>query len=196
MKSLDGTVAVVTGGAYGLGRLRTHWQRKARTCCRRHPRRVGDGRSHRRARRAGPELAGRCHRRGFGRGFRRGGETNSSIGVLVNNTAFLPSSPNWRFARSPGIVGQGHGENVKGPFLMAKHVAPVMRAASRGKISMSARAPLYKRHARPVGLRDIQGGDPGPHAVPGAQAGPDGINVNTLAPGLIESPSVGTIPII
>ena len=80
--------------------------------------------------------------------------------------------------------------NVKGPFLMAKHLAPMMIEARRGKIINIGSGTAYKGMPRMLAYVTSKAAILGLTRSLARELGPHGINVNTLAPGLIESPSV------
>jgi len=199
MGSLDGTVAVVTGGAYSLGRafadaLAAEGAHIAIADIR-------DGSETAAAIaaahgvRAESWLVDVTDEDSVARFVAAAAEAFGSIGVLVNNAAFFAELPKLAFHEIPvDLWDRVMAVNVKGPFLMAKHVAPVMRTSGRGKIINIGSGTAYK------GMRDLSVYVTSKAAILGLtrclarELGPDGINVNTLAPGLIESPSVKDHP--
>jgi len=84
--------------------------------------------------------------------------------------------------------------NVKGPFQMAKHVVPVMRAAGGGKIINIGSGTAYKGMRRLSAYVTSEAAIGGLTRCLARELGSDGICVNTLSPGLIESPSVKDHP--
>ncbi len=113
------------------------------------------------------------------------------IDILVNNAAIasvLQPAPVTDL--DVDLWDQVMAVNVRGPFLMAKHVAPHMMAARRGKIINISSGVAYKgaRHllhyvtskAAVVGLTRGLARDLGPYD----------ICVNTIAPGLIVNDSL------
>jgi len=199
MGSLEGTVAVVTGGAYNLGRafaeaLAAEGAHIA----------IADIRDRSETAAAIAAAHGVQAKswqvdvtdEGSVAGFVADAtDAFGSIGVLVNNAAFFAELPKLAFDEIPAdLWDKVMAVNVKGPFLMAKHVAPVMRAGGRGKIINIGSGTAYK------GMRDLSVYVTSKAAILGLtrclarELGPDEITVNTLAPGLIESPSVQDHP--
>ena len=93
-------------------------------------------------------------------------ERFGQIDILVNNAALLRAAAAHRSVTDIDVElwDQVMAVNVRGPFLMVKHVAPHMIARSTARSSISARAPRCKRHARILALRHLQGRDDGVHA--------------------------------
>lgn len=113
------------------------------------------------------------------------------IDILVNNAALFADLPRLSLEDFPAdLWDKVMAVNVRGPFLMAKHVAPRMRAQGGGKIINIGSGTAYK------GMRELSAYVTSKAAIVGLtrclarELGEDGICVNTLAPGLIESPSV------
>ena len=111
--------------------------------------------------------------------------------ILVNNAALFAELPKVDFREIPvETFDRVMAVNVRGPFLMAKHIAPLMIEGGRGKIINIASGTAYKGQrnmaayvtskAAVVGLTRALARDLGPHNV----------NVNTIAPGFTESESV------
>ncbi|MFQ5973393.1 MAG: SDR family NAD(P)-dependent oxidoreductase [Alphaproteobacteria bacterium] len=195
MGILDGTVAVVTGGAYSIGRsfseaLAAEGANIA----------IADIRDGTETAAAIRDASG-CRVESWQIDVsneddvrRFAGEVAEALGpvnVLVNNAALFAELPPAGFQDVPADVwDRVMAVNVKGPFLMAKHIAPMMRAKSRGKIINIGSGTAYK------GMRDMAAYVTSKAAIVGLtrclarELGPDGICVNTLAPGLVESPSV------
>jgi len=199
MGQLDGAVAVVTGGAYSLGRafaeaLAAEGAHIA----------IADIRDGTEAATAIANSAGvraeswqvdvsdeDAVRRFAGDATERLGPAT----ILVNNAALFAELPRLTLEAYPAdLWDKVMAINVKGPFLMAKHFAPVMRKASRGKIINIGSGTAYK------GMPELSAYVTSKAAVAGLtrclarELGADGICVNTLAPGLIESPSVKEHP--
>jgi NAD(P)-dependent dehydrogenase (short-subunit alcohol dehydrogenase family) len=117
------------------------------------------------------------------------------IDVLVNNAALFASMP---LSPHTGIEvelwDRVMAVNVRGPFLMAKHVSPHMIAAGYGKIINIGSGTANK------GMPDMLAYVTSKAAILGLtrslarELGVHGICVNTLAPGLIESDSVRANP--
>ena len=113
------------------------------------------------------------------------------IDILVNNAALFATVPLMPFTEVPvDLFDRIMAVNIRGSFLMARQVAPHMIAAGSGKIvnissgtackGMPDMLPYVASKAAVLGLTRSMARELGPH----------GINVNTLAPGLIESDSV------
>jgi NAD(P)-dependent dehydrogenase (short-subunit alcohol dehydrogenase family) len=117
------------------------------------------------------------------------------IDVLINNAALFASIP---ITAHTGIEvelwDRVMAVNVRGPFLMAKHVSPHMIAAGYGKIINIGSGTANK------GMPDMLAYVTSKAAILGLtrslarELGAHGICVNTLAPGLIESDSVRANP--
>jgi len=195
MPVLEGKVAVVTGGAYSLGyafceALAAEGADVA----------IADIRD-------GAEAAAALRER-FGRRalafkvdvsdetsvvqFAR--EVRDALGapeILVNNAAVFAELPALAFHEYPAdLWDRVMAVNVKGPFLMAKHLAPMMVQAGRGKIINIGSGTAYKGMPEMLAYVTSKAAILGLTRSLARELGPHGINVNTLAPGLIESPSV------
>jgi NAD(P)-dependent dehydrogenase (short-subunit alcohol dehydrogenase family) len=77
--------------------------------------------------------------------------------------------------------------NVRGPFLMVKHVAPHMRAQKRGKIINIASGTAYKGIPHMLHYVTSKGAIVSFTRALSRELGEFGIAVNTLAPGFILS---------
>ena len=195
MGVLEGKVAVVTGGAYSLGyafceALAAEGADVA----------IADIRD-------GSEAAAALGER-FGRRAvafkvdvsneasvaRFAREVRDALGapeILVNNAAVFAELPALAFHEYPAdLWDRVMAVNVKGPFLMAKHLAPAMIAAGRGKIINVGSGTAYKGMPEMLAYVTSKAAILGLTRSLARELGPHGINVNTLAPGLIESPSV------
>ena len=80
--------------------------------------------------------------------------------------------------------------NVRGPFLMAKHVVPHMREKRRGKIINIGSGTAKKGMPNFLHYVTSKGAITSMTRAMSRELGGDGICVNTLAPGLIMSDSV------
>lgn len=113
------------------------------------------------------------------------------VGILVNNAALFAELPALAFHEYPTeLWDRVMAVNVKGPFLMAKHLAPMMIEARRGKIINIGSGTAYKGMPEMLAYVTSKAAILGLTRCLARELGPHGINVNTLAPGLIESPSV------
>lgn len=113
------------------------------------------------------------------------------VGVLVNNAALFAELPALTFHAFPAeLWDRVMAVNVKGPFLMAKHLAPAMIDRGRGKIINIGSGTAYKGMTEMLAYVTSKAAILGLTRCLARELGPHGINVNTLAPGLIESPSV------
>jgi len=104
------------------------------------------------------------------------------VDALVNNAALFSTLAHRPFEEIPvAEVDRVMAVNVRGPFLLCQAVAPHMRRQGRGRIVNIASGIIL---SAPPGLA---------HYVTRALArelGPDGITVNTLAPGLTVTEAV------
>jgi NAD(P)-dependent dehydrogenase (short-subunit alcohol dehydrogenase family) len=80
--------------------------------------------------------------------------------------------------------------NLRGPFLMAKHAAPAMIAARRGKIVNIASGTAYKGMPLMLHYVTSKGGVVAFTRALSRELGAHNICVNTLAPGLTMSDSI------
>lgn len=113
------------------------------------------------------------------------------VEILVNNAAVFAELPSLAFHEYPAdLWDRVMAVNVKGPFLMAKHFAPMMIEAGRGKIINIGSGTAYKGMPEMLAYVTSKAAILGLTRSLARELGPQGINVNTLAPGLIESPSV------
>ncbi len=110
------------------------------------------------------------------------------IDVVVNNAAMYATLPPAKCTEiDVALWDRVMAVNVRGPFLMVKHVAPHMIGRGSGKIINIASGTAYK------GLPDFlhyitsKGAIVAFTRALSRELGPHGINVNTLAPGLILS---------
>lgn len=114
------------------------------------------------------------------------------IDILVNNAALYASLPVERFLDiDVDLWDRVMAVNVRGCFLMAKHVAPVMIKNRSGKIINIASGTAYK--GGPTGMSHYITSKGAVVALTRAlsrELGEYGICVNTLAPGLILSDSI------
>lgn len=113
------------------------------------------------------------------------------IDVLVNNAAlFATLMPTKITEVDVATWDKVMAINLRGPFLMAKHVAPHMIAQKSGKIINVGSGMAYKGMAEMVPYATSKGGIATFTRALARELGPHGINVNTLAPGFILSDSI------
>jgi NAD(P)-dependent dehydrogenase (short-subunit alcohol dehydrogenase family) len=113
------------------------------------------------------------------------------IDILLNNAALfatLPVQPHTE--HSAELWDQVMAVNVRGPFLMAKHITPHMQAAGYGKIINIGSGTANKGMPNMLAYVTSKGAILAFTRALSREVGAHGICVNTLSPGLIESPSV------
>jgi NAD(P)-dependent dehydrogenase (short-subunit alcohol dehydrogenase family) len=110
------------------------------------------------------------------------------IDVLVNNAALYSSLPPVKATEiDVALWDKVMAVNVRGPFLMVKHVAPHMIARKRGKIINIASGTAYKGLPNFLHYVTSKGAIVSFTRALARELGPHNIAVNTLAPGLILS---------
>ena len=113
------------------------------------------------------------------------------IDILVNNAAVFSTLPPAGFADiEVDLWDRVMAVNLRGPFLMAKHAAPAMIAARRGKIVNIASGTAYKGMPLMLHYVTSKGGVVGFTRALSRELGAHNICVNTLAPGLTMSDSI------
>ena len=110
------------------------------------------------------------------------------IDVLVNNAAFYAklhprNFDEWDIATWDKVMAV----NVRGPWLMVKHVAPHMMARKAGKIVNIASGAPYKGVPRMLPYVSSKGAVIALTRSLSRELGPHGISVNSLSPGYILS---------
>jgi NAD(P)-dependent dehydrogenase (short-subunit alcohol dehydrogenase family) len=193
MRRLDGRVAIVTGGAKGIGQ---HYARAlAAEGARLMIADIADGKD------VAASLA-----REHGANSVASAVTDVSdetavkalvaetmerfgkIDILVNNAAlFAPLRETKCTEIDTAVWDQVMAINLRGPFLMVKHVAPQMRARGYGKIINIGSGSIF--HGIPWMLHYVtsKGGIMAMTRVLALELGEHGIRVNTLSPGLTMS---------
>jgi NAD(P)-dependent dehydrogenase (short-subunit alcohol dehydrogenase family) len=110
------------------------------------------------------------------------------IDILVNNAALYSSLPPVKATEiDVALWDKVMAVNVRGPFLMVKHVAPHMIARKRGKIINIASGTAYKGLPNFLHYVTSKGAIVSFTRALARELGPHNIAVNTLAPGLILS---------
>jgi NAD(P)-dependent dehydrogenase (short-subunit alcohol dehydrogenase family) len=111
--------------------------------------------------------------------------------ILVNNAALFAELPKVDFREIPvETFDKVLAVNVRGPFLMAKHFTPLMSANGRGKIINIASGTAYKGQKKMAAYVTSKAAIVGLTRALARDLGPEGINVNSIAPGFTESASV------
>ena len=115
--------------------------------------------------------------------------------ILVNNAALFAELPKVDFREIPvETFDRVMAVNVRGPFLMAKHIAPLMVPRGRGKIINIASGTAYKGQKNLAAYVTSKGAVVSMTKALARDLGPDKINVNSIAPGFTESASVHDNP--
>jgi len=113
------------------------------------------------------------------------------IDVLVNNAALFSALPYTPMTElDTDLWDKVMAINVRGPFLMAKHVVPHMKSKKYGKIINIGSGTAKKGMPNLLHYVTSKGAITSMTRAMSRELGGDGICVNTLAPGLIMSDSV------
>jgi NAD(P)-dependent dehydrogenase (short-subunit alcohol dehydrogenase family) len=196
MARLKGRTAIVTGGAKGIGR---HYARAlAQEGARLVVADIADGAEVVEAIAAehGPEavlgavldVSDEASVKGL---VARTVDRFGRIDVLVNNAAlFAPLRETACTEIDVGLWDRVMAINLRGPFLMVKHVAPHMIARGYGKIINVGSGTAYRGIPWMLHYVTSKGGILAFTRALSRELGEHGIRVNTLAPGLILSDSV------
>jgi NAD(P)-dependent dehydrogenase (short-subunit alcohol dehydrogenase family) len=117
------------------------------------------------------------------------------IDILLNNAALFAELERMPYHETPvDLFDKIMEVNVRGSFLMVKHVAPHMIAAKKGKIINVGSGTAYKGSAGIGAYVTSKAAILGMTRTLARELGPHNINVNTLVPGFTESPSVHDNP--
>jgi NAD(P)-dependent dehydrogenase (short-subunit alcohol dehydrogenase family) len=110
------------------------------------------------------------------------------IDILVNNAALYAAlTPAKATEIDTAVWDQVMAVNIRGPFLMVKHVAPHMIARQQGKIVNISSGTAYKGVPHMLHYVTSKGAMVSFTRALSRELGEHGIAVNTLAPGLILS---------
>ena len=113
------------------------------------------------------------------------------IDGLVNNAAvFANLKPKPFFEIDQDEFDKVMAVNVRGPFLLAKALAPIMIAQKAGKIVNIASGTVFKGHVGITHYVTSKGGIVALTRCLARELGPHNINVNAIAPGLTMSEGV------
>jgi NAD(P)-dependent dehydrogenase (short-subunit alcohol dehydrogenase family) len=118
-------------------------------------------------------------------------ERFGKINLLVNNAALFASLEYTSLVDiDAALWDKVMAVNVRGPFLMAKHVVPHMRQRKSGNIINIGSGTARKGIPRLLHYVSSKGAITSMTRAMSRELGDDNIRVNTLAPGLIMSDSV------
>ncbi|HKA81414.1 MAG TPA: SDR family oxidoreductase [Xanthobacteraceae bacterium] len=118
-------------------------------------------------------------------------ERFGQIDVLVNNAAlFAPLQETRCTEIDAALWDQVMAVNLRGPFLMVKHVAPHMQARGYGKIINIGSGTAYRGIPWMLHYVTTKGGIMAMTRALARELGEHGIRVNTLAPGFTLSDTV------
>lgn len=193
MARLEGRVAIVTGGAKGIGR---HYaQALAAEGARVMIADIADGKdvADRIAAKSGANSVASAKfdvsdeaqvKKLVAQTMDRFGQ----LDVLVNNAALYANlAPTKATEIDAALWDQVMAVNVRGPFLMAKHVVPHMKERKRGKIINISSGTAYKGIPHMLHYVTSKGAMVSFTRALSRELGEFGISVNTLAPGLVLS---------
>ena len=118
-------------------------------------------------------------------------ERFGKIDILVNNAALYSKLAEQDFTEiDVALWDQVMAVNIRGPFLMAKHVVPHMKARGYGKIINIGSGTVFRGIPQMMHYVTSKGAVTAFTRALSRAVGQDGICVNTLAPGFTLSDSV------
>ena len=118
-------------------------------------------------------------------------ERFGKIDILVNNAALYAPLQEQEFTEiDVAVWDRVMAINIRGPFLMAKHVVPHMRAKGYGKIINIGSGSVFRGMPQMLHYTTSKGAIVAFTRSLSRAVGQDGICVNTLAPGFTLSDSV------
>ena len=113
------------------------------------------------------------------------------VDILVNNAAlFAPLKETECTAIDAALWDRVMAVNLRGPFLMVKHVAPHMMAQGYGKIINIGSGTAYRGIPRMLHYVTSKGGILAMTRALSRELGEHGIRVNTLTPGFVRSDTI------
>lgn len=111
--------------------------------------------------------------------------------ILVNNAALYASLPMQRYDQiDPSLWDQVMAVNLRGAFNMVQAVGPGMEARATGRIIQITSGTVYKGLPNMLHYITSKGGLSAMTKALSRELGPKGITVNALAPGLTLSDSI------
>jgi NAD(P)-dependent dehydrogenase (short-subunit alcohol dehydrogenase family) len=113
------------------------------------------------------------------------------IDILVNNAGVLRDNVIWRMTEAE--FDEVISVNLKGAWLLCKHVAPCMRSAKRGRIvNIASRA--WLGNPGQTNYSASKGGLVSLTRALALELAPSHVTVNAVAPGLIDTPLARALP--
>lgn len=199
MRTLNGMVAIVTGGAYSIGRVFSEALAEAGASVVIADIRDGSSAAAEIARKHGvtciyhrTDVSSEADVKALAAHV---GKQFGHADILVNNAALFAELPKVDFREIPvETFDRVMAVNVRGPFLMAKHIAPLMTPRGRGKIINIASGTAYKGQRNLAAYVTSKGAVVSMTKALARDLGPEKINVNSIAPGFTESASVHDNP--
>ena len=183
MARLSGRAAIVTGGAKGIGR---HYSRAlAAEGARVMIADIADGKE------LAQEIAAEHGANSVASAVAAAIERFGKIDVLVNNAALFAPLQETKCTEIDGeLWDKVMAVNLRGPFLMVKHVAPHMIAQGYGKIINIGSGTAFRGIPWMLHYVTSKGGIMAFTRALARELGEHGIRVNTLAPGFTLSDTV------
>ena len=109
-----------------------------------------------------------------------------SLDTLLCNAAVLDAAPlaEW----TPAMWARGLAVNLTAPFLLVQACADLLRASANASVILTASTGALRGHARMHAYHATKSGLLGLVRSLADELGPDGIRVNALLPGFIDTP--------